>query len=176
MQLLDGENALAFARSRTNSTDYVRMGRQRCLIQALLDQKSPTDLLTNFQAVAQATTDTRGHQHPARRCCRRWLSLADGPLELESVAFDPSLPDPDQSDGRFDTGDPNFELMRQVVQDAINPPPAPAPPGGADPGTEAAPTLSLPSTADAGDDEDTTSGATDEPAPTTAPVNVAATC
>ena len=57
-QLLSGEDALAYARSRTDTTDYTRMGRQRCLLQKMITQKSPTDLLTNFQAVASATTNS----------------------------------------------------------------------------------------------------------------------
>ena len=57
-QHLDGADTLAVARSRTNSDDYTRMGRQRCLLQYVLQQKSPADLLTNFQGVAAATTDS----------------------------------------------------------------------------------------------------------------------
>ncbi len=58
IQQLTGEQALAFARSRTGTTDYARMGRQRCLLQNILTQKSPTDLLANFQGVASATTNS----------------------------------------------------------------------------------------------------------------------
>ena len=41
-------------------------------------------------------------------------------LTLESISFDPDLPDPEESNGRFNTGHPDFPYMRQVVQDAIN--------------------------------------------------------
>ena len=57
-QHLDGTDTLAVARSRTNSDDYTRMGRQRCLLQYVLQQKSPANLLANFQDVAAATTDS----------------------------------------------------------------------------------------------------------------------
>ncbi|MDN5751591.1 MAG: LCP family protein, partial [Pseudonocardia sp.] len=99
VQQLDGEDALAFARSRTDSTDYVRMGRQRCLIQSILDQTSPAELVTNFQSVASATTANVSTNIP-RQVLPALLSIVDEPLELESVAFDPNLPAPDEPDGR----------------------------------------------------------------------------
>ncbi len=130
LQQLTGEQALAFARSRTNSTDYVRMGRQRCLIQYVLDQKSPTDLLTNFQAVARATTDSVSTNIP-QDLLPALVALAGestNGVPLESVAFDPNLPDPNEPDGRFDTGDPDFAYMREVVRTTIDRDPAATPP------------------------------------------------
>lgn len=51
-QHLNGLEALAFARSRTGSSDYVRMGRQRCVIAALLDQTGMVELAWSFPALA----------------------------------------------------------------------------------------------------------------------------
>jgi LCP family protein required for cell wall assembly len=48
---LDGRMALAFARTRHDSTDYVRMGRQRCVIAALMAQTGMTELVWNFPAI-----------------------------------------------------------------------------------------------------------------------------
>jgi len=128
LQQLSGEQALAFVRSRTGSSDYVRMGRQRCLIQYLLDQKSPTDLLTNFQAVARATTDSVTTNIP-RELLPALVELAGrkGSLQLESVAFDPNLPDPNEPDGKFSTYRPNVTYMREVVRQAVDPAADPAP-------------------------------------------------
>ncbi|MHA6629534.1 LCP family glycopolymer transferase [Pseudonocardia sichuanensis] len=143
VQVLSGEQSLAFARSRTGSTDYARMGRQRCLLQNILTQKSPTDLLTNFQAVAAATTNSVATNIPQEVLpALAALAGGEGGIALESVAFDPNLPDPGEEDGFFKTGDPDFEYMREVVQDAINrpaPPPAPtsAPPTAAARGADA---------------------------------------
>lgn len=53
VQHLKGLEALAFARSRTGSDDYVRMGRQRCVIAALLDQNGMGEMALKFPAVAQ---------------------------------------------------------------------------------------------------------------------------
>ena len=48
---LDGLGALAFARTRKDSSDYTRMGRQRCLIAALMAQTGMTELVWNFPAI-----------------------------------------------------------------------------------------------------------------------------
>lgn len=127
-QHLDGEQALWFARSRTNISDYDRMGRQRCLIQYLVDQKSPIDVLRNFQAIAAATTDSLSTNIP-QSALPALVALAGKARErpLESVSFDPSLPDPGEPDGRFSTARPDFPYMRQVVRNALDPSTAPAP-------------------------------------------------
>ncbi|NMH95687.1 LCP family protein, partial [Pseudonocardia bannensis] len=157
-QELNGEEALWFARSRRDSTDYDRMGRQRCLIQAVLDQQSPADLLTNFQSVAAVATENVITNIP-QDVLPKLVSLAGGGgVHLESVAFDPSLPDPSQRDGHFNTGRPDPEFMRQVVNAAIEGRPlvtTPAPTTtpratarrAATPTTPLAPTASPPSTA-----------------------------
>jgi len=44
-QHLDGESALAYARSRHATSDYDRMGRQRCLLAAVAGQADPPTLL-----------------------------------------------------------------------------------------------------------------------------------
>lgn len=49
----DGHNALAFARSRYSSDDYDRMGRQRCVIEAVVEQADPFTLLRNFPRLAE---------------------------------------------------------------------------------------------------------------------------
>jgi polyisoprenyl-teichoic acid--peptidoglycan teichoic acid transferase len=124
------------------------MGRQRCLLQNILKQKSPTDLLANFQGVASATTNSVSTNIPQAVLPALAALAGEGGVSLESVSFDPNLPDPSEDDGKFKTGDPNFPYMRQVVQDAINrPPPPPAPPASAAP-ADAAPTTR------AGDDDE----------------------
>ena len=48
---LGGLEALAFARTRKDSSDYVRMGRQRCLIAALMAQTSMTEIIWDFPSI-----------------------------------------------------------------------------------------------------------------------------
>ena len=51
----------------------------------------------------------------------------DKPLTLQSISFDPNLPDPNERDGRFNTSRVDVSYMREVVQNAFAAP-APAPP------------------------------------------------
>jgi anionic cell wall polymer biosynthesis LytR-Cps2A-Psr (LCP) family protein len=126
-QHLDGTGSLAYARSRTGSSDYVRMGRQRCLLKYVLDQKSAADIITNFQGLAAATTNSISTNVP-QQVLPALISLAGktGSLDLESVSFDPSLPDPDAPDGKFSTANPDVDFMRKTVQDAFTNAPKPA--------------------------------------------------
>lgn len=120
-QHLTGEQALWFARSRKNSSDYIRMGRQRCLLQYMINQKSPMDVLRNFQAVASATQDSVSTNIP-QQLLPALVGLADKARarSLESVAFDPSLPDPGQPNGAFNTGNPDYPYIRRVVRGVID--------------------------------------------------------
>ncbi|MFB9251829.1 LCP family protein [Sphaerisporangium melleum] len=52
---LRGADAMWFARSRTNSDDYTRMGRQRCVLDALLQQADPATVLVRFNQLARAS-------------------------------------------------------------------------------------------------------------------------
>ncbi|MGH3785508.1 MAG: LCP family protein [Pseudonocardiaceae bacterium] len=129
LQLLNGEQALWYARSRTNTDDYTRMGRQRCLLKYIVDQKSPAEVLANFRAVTKATRNniiTNIPQDALPALVQLAIKAKNQPLE--SISFDPKLPIPNKRYGWFDTAHPDFRYMRRVVQNAINPPPAPAPP------------------------------------------------
>ena len=50
-QRLDGAHALAYSRSRTNSNDYSRMARQRCVIASLVDEATPLSLMTRLVGI-----------------------------------------------------------------------------------------------------------------------------
>ena len=52
---LTGYQALWYARSRTGSSDYERMARQRCVMTAMLQQMSPQKVLLKFQGIASAS-------------------------------------------------------------------------------------------------------------------------
>lgn len=45
---LDGDHALAYSRARYGSSDYARMGRQRCVLTSLVRQVDPLSILTNL--------------------------------------------------------------------------------------------------------------------------------
>ena len=52
LQHLNGHLALAYARTRHQDSDYFRMNRQRCVIEAVMEQTDPTDFLLNFGSLA----------------------------------------------------------------------------------------------------------------------------
>lgn len=57
LQTLNGEDALWYARSRVQSDDYERMGRQKCLIQGMIDQLSPQRVILNAGEIAESSAD-----------------------------------------------------------------------------------------------------------------------
>ena len=57
---LYGREALAYVRSRKDSSDYTRMARQRCFLSALAQQLDPVHVLRNFGSLAK-TVETNVH-------------------------------------------------------------------------------------------------------------------
>jgi LCP family protein required for cell wall assembly len=51
---MDGEMALYYARSRQGSTDFSRMNRQRCVLQALAEQADPVTLVHELPTIVPA--------------------------------------------------------------------------------------------------------------------------
>ena len=48
-----GREALAYVRSRKDSSDYTRMARQRCFLSAMADQLDPVRAIRNFGSLAR---------------------------------------------------------------------------------------------------------------------------
>lgn len=64
---LDGYRALWFARSRQGGSDYDRMSRQRCVMDAMLRQLDPQAVLVHFQQIAAASAKVVSTDIPARQ-------------------------------------------------------------------------------------------------------------
>jgi LCP family protein required for cell wall assembly len=62
---LDGKTALWFGRSRTASSDFDRMGRQKCLMKDVAEQADPQKVLTRFEQLAKAAKKTLSTNIPA---------------------------------------------------------------------------------------------------------------
>jgi polyisoprenyl-teichoic acid--peptidoglycan teichoic acid transferase len=120
-QHMDGFTALQFARGRFGLTDYDRMARQRCTIDAIIDAASPATLLRKYQELAATTEDILSTDIP-RSALDDFVDLGFlvKDADVQSVVFDASVIDPAY---------PDYDLMRQIVEDAI----APAPPSGEEP-------------------------------------------
>ena len=56
-QTLDGRTTLAYARTRVDSGDYERMGRQRCIVGAMARQADVSRLILNYPEIANAVAD-----------------------------------------------------------------------------------------------------------------------
>ncbi len=111
VQHLDGYHALWYARSRTKSTNYERMARQRCVVTALVRQLDPQTIVLNMGDILAATTGVFRTTSPRRR----WPALADVAVrtkqqKITSVNFVPPLIDP---------WDYDPEVVRSTVDRAI---------------------------------------------------------
>ena len=53
-QKLDGRSALWYARGRYGSDDFARMDRQRCVVNAIIQQANPKNMLSRYEDVAKA--------------------------------------------------------------------------------------------------------------------------
>jgi LCP family protein required for cell wall assembly len=117
-QRMDGELALAFARGRFGLTDYDRMARQRCTIDAIIDAAEPVTLLRQYQELAATTQDIVDTDIP-RSALDDFVDLAFlvKDATIRSVVFDASVIDPAY---------PDYDTMRQIVQDALAPAAPPA--------------------------------------------------
>ena len=153
-QKLNGFNALWYARSRRDSTDYDRMLRQRCLIGAMVRQAEPQTVLRRFQELASATKKAASTDIP-RSVLPDLITLGDrmhNDGQIRSVAFVPPV---------IVTGNPDYAKIRRLVQRALAPPVAATPKPSA---TTARPTPS------------TGPGSTAAPRPGANPVDVDSSC
>jgi len=55
---MDGEMALYYARSRQGSTDFNRMNRQRCVLEALAEQVDPVTLIHELPTIVPAVEES----------------------------------------------------------------------------------------------------------------------
>jgi LCP family protein required for cell wall assembly len=98
-QHLDGETALWYSRSRYQSNDYARMQRQRDVQEAILRQFTPANVLTKFEAVADAGKQVVGTDIPSVMLglfvdlAAKSRKLPVTRLELVPDEFDPAHPD-----------------------------------------------------------------------------------
>ncbi|MBB2911577.1 LCP family protein required for cell wall assembly [Streptosporangium becharense] len=108
---LRGADAMWFARSRTNSDDFTRMGRQRCVLGALLSQADPATVLARFNRIALAAKELLRTDIP-RPMLEHLVPLAlkVKNAKVTSVQFVPPL---------INTGYPDWKKIRTVTAKAI---------------------------------------------------------
>jgi cell envelope-related function transcriptional attenuator common domain len=110
-QHLDGRHALWFARAREGSSDYARMIRQKCVMNAMLKQLNPTTVFTRFSEIADAGGQIVATNLPTTDVGTMLeLAAKAKSLPMASVSFAPPM---------IVTWDPDFALIRQTVADTI---------------------------------------------------------
>lgn len=119
VQRMDGYHALWYARSRATTDDFSRMRRQRCVVGAVIDQVDPLRMLARYPQLAETIAENVQVDIPAGDL-GAWaelvLRMKDGRLQ--------SLPVTNQV---VNVADPDFDLIRSLVRDALRPqPPAPS--------------------------------------------------
>jgi LCP family protein required for cell wall assembly len=108
---LNGHDVLWFARARDGSDDYSRMARQKCVMAAMLRQISPQQAVTNFEAIADASSAMISTNIPPSEV-DRFIALAlDARSQKVSTV---SLVPP-----RIVTAHPDIPTVRAMVDDAI---------------------------------------------------------
>lgn len=94
-QVLNGYYALWYARSREGASNYDRMARQRCVMQAMLKQLSPTTVITKFQDIAAASSQVVKTNIPQSELgTMADLALKAKGQKITSVNFVPPLVNP----------------------------------------------------------------------------------
>ena len=113
---MNGYQALWYARSRAADDDFNRMSRQRCVVQAVLDQVSPTAMLAKYADIARIARENVYTDIPAANLAA-FVELVERIQDagtFASVGLDPS--------NGIVTGNPDYDRIRSLVQKAINPP------------------------------------------------------
>ncbi len=110
-QKLSGDQALWYARSRVENDDWSRMGRQKCVINAMVQQLSPQKVMLNMREIAESSSAML-HTSVPRQDLNVFMDLA---LKSKSQATSTvSLVPP-----VIYTGNPDYPKVRRLVSEAV---------------------------------------------------------
>lgn len=111
-QKLDGQQALWYARSRVQSDDYDRMGRQKCLMAAMVNQLDPQTVLLNATKIAKSGKELLSTDIPAKELGQfADLALKARGQKIRTVSVVPPA---------FNTVTPDFPAIQAAIQKAID--------------------------------------------------------
>lgn len=114
-QVMDGDTAQWYARSRYTTSDWDRMKRQRQLQEAILRQFTPANVLQRFQGIAAAGEDIVETDIPESMLPYFVeLAMKTKDLPMTSIELTP--------EGGVDPEEPDFAYIRELVQQALHPP------------------------------------------------------
>ncbi len=163
LQELDGYEALWYSRSRTDSDDYARMARQRCVMGAILHEADPWSVLRNYQKLANSAKHLFSTDIPRNLLPDLvGVALAAKDAKITNLQFVPPL---------IVTADPDFGLLRGKVAQAIRD--SEHPPTTSGPSSEQSSTPSVPEVRPA---DSTSPGGGGDSASATQPVDLGSVC
>jgi polyisoprenyl-teichoic acid--peptidoglycan teichoic acid transferase len=109
---LNGYEALWYARSRANSTNYERMARQRCVITSMVNQLDPQTVVLHFSDIAKATKGVFRTDIPQEALASlATLAVKTKQTKITSVNFVPPLIQPYKYDP---------QVVRDIVASTID--------------------------------------------------------
>lgn len=119
-QHMNGYTAQWYARSRHGTSDYDRMARQKQLMDAILKQVNPVNVVTKFEAIAKAGNQVVKTDIPQEMLGYFIdLGMKTRKLPVRNLELVPPLIDPTA---------PDYEQIHALVREAITPPtPTPSP-------------------------------------------------
>lgn len=110
-QLLTGDQTLWYSRSRVQNDDWSRMGRQKCVMNDMLQQLSPKKVLFNVEKIADSSTALLSTDIPQQDLgVFMDLALKARTQKVSTVSLVPPV---------IYTGNPDFAKVRRIVDKAI---------------------------------------------------------
>lgn len=135
-QHLDGYHALQYARGRYGLNDYLRMQRQRCVLDDVLTAADPVTLLKDYQRLADTTQGIVRTDIPESVLDDFVnLGLKAKKAKIRSVVFDDSVITPAYAD---------YDKIRSIVASALAGPGAPSAAAQTSSAPTSAPTTAAP--------------------------------
>ena len=108
---LNGHDTLWYARAREGSDDYSRMARQKCVMNAMLQQISPQVALRNFEAIAKASSAMISTSVPSREVGTfLQLAMKAKDQKVSTLSLVPPM---------IVTAHPDIDLIQQKVTESI---------------------------------------------------------
>jgi LCP family protein required for cell wall assembly len=112
VQRLNGFQTLWFARSRESADDYSRMARQKCVMNAMLQQLSPATVVMKFERIAEASEKLVTTDLPASELGRfAELAMKARTQPVRTVSFVPPA---------VSTSDPDVGRIQAMVRSAVD--------------------------------------------------------
>ncbi len=110
-QVLNGRQALWYGRSRYQADDYIRMGRQKCLMSYMAAQLSPQKVVFNAQEIASSSKQLLRTNIPAEELGRfADLALKSRGKRISTVSLVPP---------RVNVVTPDFAQIHRMIKKAI---------------------------------------------------------